>query len=231
MARTPSKLTSALLSQGVAQETIDANLEIHQGDIRDLATVTKALAKNGRVVDIIVSGIGGTSINLKPNPIRPLVLADPTICEDAAKTVLDALRVLKPVTKPVMLVISSTGITNGKRDLPVLMAPLYHWILASPHADKRSMENLVIAAGSKTDSPIGGFIIVRSSLMTNGERLGMKKVRTGTETPGKGKTDGMNEKPAVGYTVSRNDVGGWIFEEVVEKGGKKWIGQCVTLTY
>jgi len=36
--------------------------------------------------------------------------------------------------------------------------------------------------------------------------------------------------PAVGYTISRDDVGKWIFESFV-KEGKAWVGQKVSLTY
>jgi hypothetical protein len=231
LARTPSKLTNALLSRGITQETINANLEIHEGDIKDVSVVTKALTRNDRVVDIIVSGIGATSIKIKPNPFRPLVIADPTICEDGAKTVLEALRTLKAATKPLFLVISTTGISDKSRDEPLLMVPLYKWLLSSPHADKKAMENVVIAAASEADTPISGFIITRASLLTNGVRLGAKRVRSGRETPGKGKANSKEEKPAIGYTISREDVGGWIFEEVVEKGGKIWSGKCVTLTH
>ena len=111
------------------------------------------------------------------------------------------------------------------------MIPFYRWILASPHEDKKLLEKAVIAAGRETDSPIGGFIIVRASWMTDGERLGTEKVRTGTETPGKRGSASNNEKPAIGYSISRQDVGGWIFDEVVEKREEKWVGKYVSLTH
>lgn len=38
--------------------------------------------------------------------------------------------------------------------------------------------------------------------------------------------------PAVGYTISREDVGGWIFDEIVNRnGGEKFAGKVVSITY
>jgi len=36
---------------------------------------------------------------------------------------------------------------------------------------------------------------------------------------------------AIGYKISREDVGLWIFEECVNANGSKWKGKMVTLTY
>ncbi|KAK9318922.1 hypothetical protein V1517DRAFT_334223 [Lipomyces orientalis] len=41
---------------------------------------------------------------------------------------------------------------------------------------------------------------------------------------------GVEEKPAVGYTIARADVGEWIFEELIKKDGGEWVGKSVTLT-
>ena len=39
-------------------------------------------------------------------------------------------------------------------------------------------------------------------------------------------------KPAVGYKISREDVGGWIFDELVHRdGGEKFAGKMVSITY
>ncbi len=45
-----------------------------------------------------------------------------------------------------VIAISSTGIDN-RRDIPVTMIPLYHWLLAQPHADKKNMEKALLDAG------------------------------------------------------------------------------------
>ena len=65
---------------------------------------------------------------------------------------------------------------------------------------------------------ISGQMIVRASLLTNGKECGMGSIRSGTD-----------EDPAIGYTISREDVGLWIFENAVSK---EWEGAqgpfCIT---
>lgn len=83
------------------------------------------------------------------------------------------------------------------------------------------MERVVVeqTANGRTSESISGWVIVRASLLKNGPALGEPKVRVGREG-----------SPAVGYTISRDDVGKWIFENFV-KDGKAWMGQKVSLTY
>ncbi len=65
------------------------------------------------------------------------------------------------------------------------------------------------------------FVVVRPSLLTNGKAGGGRKVRVGTE-----------ERPVVGYMISREDVGVWIFENlVVGGGGEGFVGQKVNITH
>ncbi len=65
------------------------------------------------------------------------------------------------------------------------------------------------------------FVVVRPSLLTNGKAVGGWKVRVGTE-----------ERPVVGYMISREDVGVWIFENlVVGGGGEGFVGQKVSITH
>jgi hypothetical protein len=58
LARTPSKLTSLLLFQGISELTISTNLHIRTGDIRDISAVKATPTLNDEVVDLIISGIG-----------------------------------------------------------------------------------------------------------------------------------------------------------------------------
>lgn len=72
------------------------------------------------------------------------------------------------------------------------------------------------------ESVIDNFVITRASLLTNGPALGKDTIRAGTE-----------KKPAVGYTISRDDVGGWIFERYIDSGEEraKWLGEKAIITY
>ena len=58
VARTPNKLIEMLTSKGVPKETLDSNLQIIQGDARDVEAVKKVLHYKNQPVAKIMSGIG-----------------------------------------------------------------------------------------------------------------------------------------------------------------------------
>ena len=212
--RTPSKLTT-LLEKNVPQSAIDAHLHITQGDVLSVDAVKGPLIFNGRTADIIFCGVG----------VRVFMQRSPevTICTDAIMNIFTALRELKPSVKPLFVALTSTGLTRPgePRDLPWLMMPLYHYALANPHADKMRMEKAIEEEAARgKEAVIKGFVMPRPSLLTDGKALGAEKVRVGDE-----------RKPAVGYTISRDDVGGWMFENLIEGAAERWVGKKVTLTY
>lgn len=150
-------------------------------------------------------------------------LSTVTLCATAASTILSALALLQPSYKPLILVLSSTGISAGPRDVPLAFYPLYKLLLASPHNDKSNMEKTLTDAMAvdPTNTWIRGVVIVRASFLTNGPALGRVQVRVGSEM-----------SPAVGYTISREDVGQWVFENFIQDEGRdRWAGEKVSLTY
>ncbi|KAL2218559.1 hypothetical protein M432DRAFT_632116 [Thermoascus aurantiacus ATCC 26904] len=192
LARTPAKLTSQLLSQGLSPATLDTQLRIVQGDARP--------GGQPRLVEKIVSGIGGTLFLQRKNSlVLRLTLDNPTITEDTTKALLTALRDIyarypslssnNRNSKPLLTVISTTGLSKNPNDVPLLFRPMYHTLLAE------SSQRL-----------FRGVIVVRPSLLIGDHSITTGKwwrtLQIGTE-----------EKPAVGYTA-RADVGEWIFEEV-----------------
>ncbi|KAG0295228.1 hypothetical protein BGZ98_001471, partial [Dissophora globulifera] len=68
-----------------------------------------------------------------------------------------------------------------------------------------------------------GAIAVRPSLLMGDQNVkngkGWKNLKVGQE-----------DKPAIGYTVHRADVGEWIYEQIVKSGGDNLLGQRITLT-
>lgn len=234
LARTPSKLTSQLISQGLSQETLDRHLTIVQGDVTDVSAVKETLfpKKDGALVPLIVFGIGSVP-KFQKSLRTPVTIESPEICHTATVTIQSALREVYTEnsefksTKPLLTFISTTGIPrNGKNDVPFGFGTFYHFALAVPHADKRKMEETIVSNMSQQeegDRDFSGFIGVRPSLLTGDNSIktgsGWKTLRVGTE-----------EDPAVGYTIKRADVGEWIFEEVVKGGGDSWVGKMVTLT-
>lgn len=199
-----------LLEKGVVQANIDSHLTITQGDVLNVEDCKDVLTRSDRSVDIIISGVGTT-------PGGPEI----TLCTNAVKNIFSALRSLKTSKKPFFIALSTTGITStGPRDVPLLFAPLYHLMLANPHKDKKEMEAAVVKHAASTDSVIRGHVLVRPSLLTNGKAQGANKVKVGSD-----------EKPMVGYTISRNDVGLWMFENLVQGDGMRYSGQKPTITY
>ncbi|EKG14105.1 hypothetical protein MPH_08720 [Macrophomina phaseolina MS6] len=238
LARTPEKLRKMLIEARKVPESVLANqLTIVPGSSSDTAAIRTLLVANGpqkALATVIVSGIGSypkmNGFNLK----TPLTLEDPHITETAMRNVADALKGLlaegyrvpgNAAGKPLIIAISTTGVTRGQRDVPLLYLPLYHWALAVMHKDKRAMEDVVIAA--KQEGVSREFVIVRPSLLTDGAKKGPDAVRVGWENAdGKGNQTG----PAIGYTICREDVAAWIWEEAVLKEDA-WKGKCVSLTH
>lgn len=220
LARTPQKLTDSLNAKGISTETQTRFLTIIKGDIRDVESVKQTLQPAGKVVDMIVSGVGATSFYLHPNPLAPIGIQDATICRDASRSILSAL---PSGAKPVLVNISTTGIPpKGKpRDVPLLWVPLYHWLLHHPHVDKAEMEaNLRdVMAKPESERPLRAYLNVKPTLLTSGEGIGWDKIRYGRD-----------DKPAIGYFVARKDVGEWIYERVVRREWEEgWEGNAVCL--
>ena len=235
LARTPSKLKKQLLSQGVSEETLASQLLVVEGDALDAHAVNRTLTAGGDkgFVSTIVSGLGGAP-KLQFDwwhPLQLFTLDNPTICGDATKTLLTALQQLyteRPSlasAKPVATFISTTGISRGPEDVPFWSRFFYHQVLAVPHIDKKNMEELYRKNMSESNPGkvlFRSIVGIRPTLLTGTESIndavGLQKIRAGTE-----------EKPAIGYTIRRADVGHWIFENVIKDGARNWEGQMVSL--
>lgn len=236
LCRTPSKLIALL-----PDSTAPANLHIIQGDARDAATLARcllpdagaaaALSGHTQLVDAIVSSLGAYPT------LRGM--SDPHVCETAMRALLEALRDCRARIgaanwrRPRLVVVSTTGIsTSGVRDVPLLMMPLYKVLLHAPHEDKRIMERLVIEAGAAgaggkgEDEGLVDWTIVRGSLYTGGPET-EEKVRVGVEDP----VRGVVESKAVGYTISREDVGKWVWENCIRDDDPRWVARAVTVSY
>ena len=209
LCRTPSKFT-AIFPTGTTP-----NLKLIPGNAHDIESVSKCLQReDGKLVDSVVSTIGGALIMSK------LTIDDPEVCRKGAATLLEALTELRrngATGSPHIIVISSTGISRFGRDIPLLMIPLYHVLLKIPHKDKVIMEERFVSSQET-------FTIVRASLLTNGESN--KEIRVGIEDPKTGR-----ESNAIGYTISREDTGRWIAENLVLKRDAGYLNKIATVTY
>lgn len=154
-------------------------------------------------------------------------LDDPNVCEKGMNALYAALAKLRAegkVGKPRIVAITTTGISDFGRDVPIAFLPLYA-MLKSPHVDKKKVEEK-LKAGEED------FTVIRPSLLKNeGEdgdekKKGEKEIRVGVEDLEKGV-----ESRAIGYMISREDVGRWIFENLIKESGEKYSRKAVTVTY
>ncbi|KPM41967.1 hypothetical protein AK830_g4577 [Neonectria ditissima] len=209
LCRTPSRLTD------VISPSENPNLQVIQGNAHDLAAVSRCLTKeDGTIVDEIVSTIGGKPI------LHKLTNDDPHVCGKGMATLLEALAQLRRSGAPggpPIVVCSSTGMSRFGRDVPVLMMPLYGYLLEVQKADKRVMEDGLVDSGED-------FTIVRASLLVNGETDA--PVRVGLEDPKIGR-----EVDVIGYTISREDAGKWVAENLVLKREEKYVNKIAVVTY
>lgn len=209
LCRTPSKLTAIFPTETTP------NLKIVQGNAHDVSSVSKCLqGEDGKLVDVVVSTIGGQFIMSK------LSIDDPEVCRKGAATLLEALAELRrsgTTRNPHIIACSTTGLSRFGRDIPLAMIPFYHIVLKVPHEDKVIMDDRLIASQE-------AYTIVRASLLTDGEST--KEIRVGIEDPKTGR-----ESKAIGYTISREDTGKWIAENLVLKRDAKYSNKIAMVTY
>lgn len=103
------------------------------------------------------------------------------------------------------------------RDIPIAMIPLYHVLLKVPHEDKKAMEDRLVESGE-------AYTIIRASMLVNGETR--KVIRVGIEDPKTGR-----ESEAIGYTISREDTGKWIANNLVLRLDRRYINKIAMVTY
>ena len=137
-------------------------------------------------------------------------MIEPTICEDAAKNIVQAAKQLNLHTT--LVFISAAGVASY-RDIPIWLVPMHSWLLKGPFDDKRAAHRAVLESRER-------FISVRPSILTDKKSLGLASVR-----------EGIDENAALGSTISRADVGLWMFERLVEGPLDKYVGHNVTITY
>lgn len=219
-----------MLKENKLEDSYLKNLTITQGNSKSEADMTKALLLNGQAVDMIMSGIGAVP---KMKGLKPTI-EDPTICADTMTCLFNSLKALRESNpsgykKPLLVGISTTGISEYGRDLPLIMVPVYRILAAVPHEDKKLMEKIIKTEGSKEDSLLNGWVIVRASFMSLGSKeVGCEKLKVGVEENGR-----AMPKESWGWTISRKDVGNWIYAELVQdKSGKRqrYLNRCVGIT-
>ncbi|PHH86030.1 hypothetical protein CDD83_10849 [Cordyceps sp. RAO-2017] len=213
LCRTPSKLEAHFPDK-------PANLVVRKGDAHDAKAVAECLtvpSDQARLVDAVNFSIGGT-VNMSN-----MSMSDPDVCKRGVAALLEALASLRAtwgaVGRPLLAVVSTTGISQHGRDVPLLLLPMYRFALHAPHEDKKVAERSLFECDER-------FVIVRPSLLLDGEKAD-KKIRVHVEGP-----RGI-ERKEVGYFISREDVGRWMFDNLLQKADSavEYEGKAVGLTW
>jgi hypothetical protein len=226
LVRTPEKLTTLLRDAGIEESTLASLLTIHTGDALAVAAVKGALLRSfdGHVQlpRTIISGLGGAP-KLRFN-LPPLTIDQPTICQTGAATLVTALSEIYAAypelraSEPLLCFISTGGLHKGEDDVLGVMQLLYRTLLSVPYRDKRAMDEVFFGeAGAGHFRTVVG---VKPTILTGGPELGSEKVKVGRKW-----------EPEVGYTISKKDVGAWIYRVIVLKNAEGWEGEMVTMTY
>jgi hypothetical protein len=179
------------------------------------------------------SGAQGGKFHL----LKGVILNPPNLC---TISVLNVLRAVGPTNlRPRLVVVASTGVTTAShRSLPLLMKPLYSWLLPGAFADKRGMETLVhhaigkeydanqtpgidiLPEGWKNDLPPAGWlkssVIIRPAMLTDGAMTKNYRVVHGDDF--------------TSYTISRSDVGHFIVEDLLPEWSK-YEGNVIAIGY
>ncbi|KAF3065843.1 putative fungal specific transcription factor domain-containing protein [Daldinia childiae] len=199
LCRTPSKLTDRFPADQFP------NLKIVQGNAHDAAAVVQCLVVGTQPVDAIVSTIGGVL------QFSRMTLDDPHVCEKGMSALLAAISLVRESHpslhwRPRVAVVSTCGISQSARDVPILFVPMYKIMLRVPHEDKIAMEKLLVEGAGKCGYT---YSIVRPSFLVD-EAAPRREIRVG-----------LGDAPAVGYVISRDDAGRWIYENLLDGKGVK----------
>ncbi|KAF4462842.1 NAD(P)-binding domain [Fusarium albosuccineum] len=210
LCRNPDKLSAVFPSN-------PPNLHLVKGNAHDADVVASCLVNPNdpsRLVDMLCFTVGSVFNFTK------LTTDDPHVCEKSMDALFKALATLRQQGKqgsPLLAVISTTGISRFQRDVPIAFLPMYK-ALHVPHMDKKVMEERLEASSER-------WIAVRPSLLINGA-IPDRKIRVHIEDPIKG-----IEQKEVGYTISREDVGRWMYENLIVGETKQYEGKAVGLTW
>lgn len=208
LCRDPSKLEKIFPSDS------SANLKIIRGNAHDVAAVARCLQTDKRVVDVVVTTIGA-----KPVPLK-LTVDDPDVCKKGAATLLEALAQLRHsgiTGAPHIIACSTAGFSRFGRNIPLAMIPIYALFVKVPGEDKVVMENRIAESGER-------FTIIRPSHLIDGESS--KPIRVGIEDPTNGPVSDV-----VGYSISREDAGRWLANNLVLQIDAKYLNKNVLITY
>jgi len=226
-----------------------------QGDALVKEDVQRAWAAaqgdDGKPVDFLVFTVGGIP---HFELTKGFVISPPNLVTQSMLNCLETI----PTPHPKIITVSSIGITYlSHQKLPFLLKPFYSFFLASPHADKRGMEEvLAYCTGwdwgvqdcpglevlgrdwkANVNLPIPGslkdeVVVVRPALLTDGA-CHADAIGTGSAEASSHRREpyAVSEGNLKGpWTVSRKDVAHFVVEKVI-RNWDEWKGKRVSIAY
>ncbi|KAK2464539.1 hypothetical protein APHAL10511_003446 [Amanita phalloides] len=212
--------------------------------------VQRAWEESGRdrPVDTVLFTVGGTP---KLHIMKGAVIDPPNLCTQCLLNTLTTMP--KPSEAnpnwPRMIVITSIGLTpSSHRSLPLLLRPVYSYLLEHPHNDKLGAERLLFHCMGRpwpNDAPeprqdiigpdwpnseglpkfgtFANILIVRPALLTDGNCMADKNQASGKVDK---KPYKVGEEELSGYTISRKDVAHFVVEDAL----MNWDRYCGTIS-
>ncbi|KZP08737.1 hypothetical protein FIBSPDRAFT_839990 [Athelia psychrophila] len=225
-----------------------------KGDALVRADVVRAWAEaakgdGAQSVDVLLFAAGGVP---KFNLAKGFTISHPNLVTQSFLTTLST--VPTQTVPPKIIAISSTGITKySHASLPLLLKPLYDYLLAVPHLGKVGAEKVMAyCAGWPWDEEhadvgvdimgegwdgmeglpkgtLADIVVVRPAMLVDGACK--VDAQAGAGKTGKGKEEyEMEDGDIGGYIVGRKDVAHFLVEDVLAEWGR-WKGKCVSIAY
>jgi putative NADH-flavin reductase len=211
--RTPSKLSDILTDRE------RQNIRIEEGNAHDANVLSRLLVKptdSTEFVEYVVTSIGaGFSL-------QNMGMDDKSVCEKGTQILLASIKQLRENGvrgHPHIVAVSSTGLSPFERDIPLPLVPLYRTLIKTAHKDKRAVEELLYSSNER-------WTIIRPSLLIDNCTNPTNTIRVGIEDP----KIGIEEK-AIGYVITREEVGRWIFKAILKGDSlERYTRKAVSLT-
>ncbi|WVQ70522.1 hypothetical protein IAR50_000041 [Cryptococcus sp. DSM 104548] len=218
------------------KEYLDSGrVQIVKGDATNEDDVKRLFA--GRDADNVISTVGG-----KPGmTLHGAVNDQPTLCTDATLVLLHVLAEIQDQVKklPRVIAVSTMGLGDNHKVMPLPLRILYPWLLHSPHQDKLGLELLLERASSVLPTPSttqfdklpflspSSIASVKENFLP--EIISIRPAMFVGEEPPKGKEATKIGEEIRTYTIRRREVSRVIVEEFL--GESEWVNRKPMIGY
>ncbi|KAF6763637.1 hypothetical protein DFP72DRAFT_955797 [Ephemerocybe angulata] len=222
-----------------------------QGDALNASNVRAAWAEASKdsPVDVLLYTVGAVGGSF--HPLKGVVIDPPNLVTQALTTVLCSMPKSTTTPPPKVIVVTASGVSRSSRKkTPLLLMPLYGYMISGPLQDKLGTERIAGHCAGWEWNPADGepaaevlngdwkateglpapgsledTVVLRPALLTDGECLADAAAEQGKALPyrcGPGEVGG--------YTVSRKDCAHFIVEGILQEW-ETWGGKQLSIAY